>query len=423
MVISLLILLHILLLLTTRYIAWPENFVWPYLSFSGLTLYKDVFFIYPPLYFWFLTAFHQLAGLSLVSLQSLSLTTVVVTDVLVYLAAKKRLWPVALYIPLQFFFEGNGLWPDQLLAPIFLLAYLALGNRKWFLLGFSLGLALLTKQTAIYFIGVVLVATHRNWRPILAGAILPFGLALGYLVRISVLAEFYEQAIAYILTYHVGSSLQQLWPTLGQAGVLAAIFLPALFFGIRQKKYLLFALTIAASLGMFTRFSYFHLQPALPFLALLAAGNSVRWLLLPVSWALALRLLVNSYQAEPKFLTAETIASAKTISQYLPAGTKTLILTPSDHYYWLTKTRPVGNFFTTSTPWNLLYPGVAEKILAALASERPKYVVVSPDKPAVFLNYVRDNYQEVLKLPDGSGIFEYNPVRLGQEVQPPKRQN
>ncbi len=405
------ILLHILLLLLGRYIAWPENFLWSYLHFSGLALYKDIFYIYPPLYFLLLTAFYQLAGLSLASLQAFSIIIIIGTDVLLYFAAKRKIWPVALYLPLQFFFEGNGMWPDQLLAPIFLLAFLALRSRRWFILGLALGLALVTKQTAVYAILIFWLAT-KNWRQALAGAAVPLGLAAVYLQTIGAWNDFYQQTVVYILSYHAGSSLQQLWPTIGQTILLAVIFLPALAWGVWQKKYLLVALTIAAGLGMFTRFGYFHLQPALPFLALLVAESPWSLPVFFLSWALAIRLFIGGFRAEPKFLTTDVLANAKSINRYVAPGTKTLILTPLDHYYYLTGTRPVGNFFTTSTPWNLLYPGVSERIITALATEKPKFVVVSSDKPAVLVNYVFAHYRLVSKLADGSGIFEYYPVGL-----------
>lgn len=401
--------------MVSRYLAWPENFVWPYLSQNGFSLYKDIFYIYPPLYFWFLTGWDKIFGISLISLQSLNYLVIAFTDILLYLAAKRKIWPVLIYIPLQIFFEGNGLWPDQLLAPLFLLCYLTYTSKKYFLLGLFLGLALITKQTAAYFILVIFLTTNfHQWPKVILGLSLPLAITLISLITQNSLIPFFQQTIIYILSYHAGNVLQQLWPTLTQILVLTVIFLPTLVLGTLQKKYLLVFLTVSASLGMFTRFSYFHLQPALPFLALLITLTPLTFPIGLLAFGLFLRSFINNFQTAPKFLTPQTLNTAKIINQYLPPGSKTLILTSSDHYYYLTKTIPVGKYFTTSTPWNLSYPGVEEKIIRGLVLDHLEFVVID-DRPGKITDYIHQNYNFVLKLPDGSGIFKNNPVGLGKE--------
>lgn len=343
-------------------------------------------------------------------MQAFSYLIIAATDILLYFAAKKKIWPVLVYIPLQIFFEGNGMWPDQLLAPLLLICYLSLKSKNYFLLGLFLGLALLTKQTAIYFVvAVLLLPGHRI--KILLGVFSPIILTFIYLLVNQTWPAFYEQTIVYIFGYHVGNIAQQLWPNLVQTIVMAIVFLPGLATGVLQKNFLLVALTVFASLGMFTRFSYFHLQPALPFLALLITSK----LLAVPAFALMIIFLSKNLFLEPKFLNQQILDNAKAISQYIPPGEKTLILSSHDHYYWLTKTRPVGNFFTTSTPWNLAYPGVSEKIIAGLVADHPKYIVFEKG-PAEATGYILGNYQPMLKLADGASIFEYNPVGLGQKL-------
>lgn len=400
---------HILLLSLVRHIAWPENFVWPYLTSHGLTLYKDIFYIYPPLYIFLLVGFSKIAGLSLISIQVFSYLIIACTDVLLFWTAGKKVLPVIIYVLLQIAFEGNGMWPDQLLAPIFLLAYLAFKLKRYFALGLFLGLALITKQTAGYFILVMILATKSRLK-ILAGTIIPIFMALIYLWKINVLADFYQQTLVYIVFYHIGSNLQKLWPTIGQTILLLAIFLPTLIIGIIRKKYLLVGLVVSASLGMFTRFSYFHLQPALPFLALLMVDIKA-WLSLVFLIIFFIKVFLTTFGAEPKFLGQDEINNANTISQYIQPGQKTLILTSSDHYYFLTKTVPIGNFFTTSTPWNLVYPGVQERIINDLITEKPKFIVFEKG-PEKITKFILKNYRLVLKLSDRSGIFEYYPMSL-----------
>lgn len=296
------------------------------------------------------------------------------------------------------------MWPDQLLAPIFLLAYLFLNNKRWLFLGLTLGLALITKQTAAYMVLIFLVAS-KNRLKIFAGITIPIVFMIIYLFITGAENNFYQQTFVYIFFYHAGNKLQQLWPTVGQIIVLITVFGPPIIIGVLKKRYLLVLLTIFGMLGMFTRFSYFHLQPALPFLALLM-GESI--LNLPIVILVA-GLCFKTFGAEPKFLNKQILENAKTINSYILPGSKTLFLTSFDHYYWLTNTIPVGKYFTTSTPWNLAYPGVSKKIIEGLITDRPKFVVIDT-RPGEISDFVHQYYQSVLKLTDGTGIFEYNPM-------------
>jgi len=400
---------HIVFLVNFRYLAWPENFVWPYLNSQGFSLYNSIFFIYPPLYFWLLAIWGKFFSISLISLISLNYLVIALTDLLLFFAAKRKILPVLLFIPLQIFFEGNGFWPDQLLAPLFLAAYLSLQNKKYFLVGIFLGVSLITKQTAAYFILVVFLVTNfRFWPKIIFGLLIPVVITLISLISLNSLIPFFQQTIIYIFSFHAKNQLQQLWPNLTQTLVMTAIFGPPLLLGLVKKKYLLVFLTIAASLGMFTRFSYFHLQPALPFLVLLIPPISPIPLIILIMFS---RFLIINFHLSPKFLEPQVITTAQIINHYLPPGSKTLILTSNDHYYWLTKTIPVGNFFTTSTPWNLAYPNIEDRIIRSLEIEQPKFVVIS-DKDNKIAAYIRKKFVKILKLPDGSGIFENYPVGL-----------
>lgn len=387
-----------------RYIAWPENFVWPYLHSQGLEIYKNIFYIYPPLYFWLLTDFDKIFGISLTSLQIFSYLIITLTDILIFFAARKKIGPVLIYVLLQLAFEGNSMWPDQLLAPLFAASWLCFQNKKYFLLGIFLGLSLLTKQTAAYFVLGMIVLAKGNKKTLL-GTFLVLTCLVLYLLWNQSFRQFWEQTVVYIFSYHARNSLQILWPNKQQSVVLLFIFLPIIF----TRKFRLIFLIILASLGIFTRFSYFHLQPALPFLAILIAESKIFFALPALLFFL--KVMAANYGMEPKFLTTQILANSKIINQYVPPGEKTLILTSSDQYYFLTKTRPIGNFFTTSTPWNLAYPGIEEKIIRDLSLEKPKYIVFEKG-PEKITRFVLKNYRSVLKLTDGASIFEYNPMGL-----------
>lgn len=341
------------------------------------------------------------------------------TDWLLYLVAGKKIWPVLIYIPLQIFFEGNGLWPDQLLAPLFLAAWLFFSQKKFFLLGITLALALLTKQTAAYFVfGLALIAI-KSWRRLLVGGIFVFILAGFYFAISNNFADFWQQTVVYIFSYHVGNALQTLWPNRQQIIITVLVFLPAIAIGIKNN-WRLVVLMVLAGLGIFTRFEYFHLQPALPFAALILGESFFARPFFLIFALIFIKSAVRTIDLPPRFYTSDILTNAKAINFLIPRGDRTLIINSWDHYYYLTGTLPVGNFFFSSTPWNWSYDNLQQKEVEILSREQPKFVVFSSCfrisdicyEPGIIDLFIKSHYRQVLKLPDGTGIFENNPVSV-----------
>ncbi len=429
--ILLIITLHILLLANLQFIPWPENLTWPYLNSLGLSYYKDIFVLYPPFYWELLSWFYKFFGLSMQSLQLLSWTFVAVTDFILWIVAKRNWKVVAIYLPLQIFFGGNGLWVDHLLAPFFLLSYHFFQTKKYFFLGLCLGLALLTKQTAVYFIftlALLLLQKKTSPKQILTticGLVIPLIGLFIYLISNNQLAYFYNDAIKYILLFHTKHPLQTQLPTLRQSIVVMLLYLPVTFTLLKKRQITLLVLLISASLGVFTRFEYFHLQPALPFLAM-ALISSV-WVLIfyAVFILLFFKFLFSSWHQSPRFFDESTISNAKLMRSYIGNG-ETLVINTWDQYYWLTDSLPVGRFFVPSTPWTMDYPGNQQRIVANLAKNTPRYIIYNNCfrvknlcyYPKLLAQYVSNNYLLVSKLPDGTGIFQYNPMSVGKIIEP-----
>ncbi len=421
------LILHLLALIFVRYIAWPENLLWPHLALNGLTVYKNIFFIYPPLYFQLLSSWDKIFGVTLTSLIGISYLNIIVTDILLFLVAKKRIVPVLIYIPIQLFFEGNGFWPDQLLAPLFLACWLSFQNKKYFLLGIFLGLSAITKQTAVYFIfGVLSLFAFSKPRiavvgKLIAGLLLIILLLTLYLLINQNYQQFWDQTIIYIFSYHTKNSLQVLWPNKQQIIATLLVFVPILF--SRNRKVVM--LTVLASLGIFTRFEYFHLQPTLPFVALLLSETLISVPFLIIFSVLFFRFFSSSHNHPPRFYDPELFRNAATINTFIPRGSKTLFMNTWDHYYYLTGTIPVGSFFYSSTPWNWGYDGLQSKTVEILKTEKPKFVIYGSCfaidgicyRPEITGEYIKENYKRVSETSDGAGIFEYNPVSPGQETQ------
>lgn len=423
-----LIILHIGLLSFIQYTAWPENLLWPYLGLHGSNLYKDVFYIYTPLYFWLLTAWDKITGVNLSSLVFINYLIIGVTDILIY-RVSKNIKAVLLYVPLQIYFEGNGFWPDQLLAPLFLLIYWAVRQKNHWLIGVVIGLALMTKQTAAYFVlgtGIMLVVKRSQvsyLAKVLSGAAAVLGFVTIWLVLTGNLRPFFEETIKYVLTYHAGNMVETIWPTKYQIVVMLLVFGPATLIGLWRKKIAIVALMFLAALGIFTRFSYFHLQPALPFVALLLAEN-LGLTVLPylVFLFIFVRAYLRDWRQPPRFLGNSDYQNALEINQYVRPGERTLIIASQDHYYYLTNTLPVGGFFVSSTPWNLNYPGIQERYIENLTKYRPNFVFLGKCmwekgvcyQPEKIRDYTLNNFRRVSELPDGTGVFENNPVGVAQ---------
>lgn len=404
---------HLVLLLVTQFIPWPENLLWPYLNLSGLKYYQDIFVIYPPLFWELLTNFYRIFGISVGSLQAFSYLVVIVTDALLWKASDKRLLPLVLFIPMQIFFEGNGIWVDQLLAPIFLAAFISFQKKSWLLLGFFLGLSLVVKQTAIYFVGVLILGAFRP--KVFLGLLVPLSFGLVYLILNNSLWNFYRSAVLYILTFHSTYDLQRQWPNWSQIFIVALLFIPAILTGVIRRKYLLTVLLLASTLGVFTRFEYFHLQPALPFLAMLLSLSPLGL----ISWFVFLiffgKFFVNSFLQAPRFTLSR-------LPNFVTG--RTMFINTWDHYYFSTKSLPAGNFFVPSTPWTMDFPSNQEMLLKNLGNNPPKYVFMNQCfkvkevcyRPRKIAEYVEKNYLQMGELPDGTGVFKYDPMSLRKKL-------
>jgi hypothetical protein len=414
---------HIILLCLVRFIAWPENLLWPYLNQNGVSYYKELFLIYSPIYWWSLSFFYKFFGIGLYQLMAFSWGMILITDILLFFVSKKKIWPVGLYIPLQIFFEGNGVWPDHLLAPLFLIAYWAYNQKKYFWVGVALGLSLMTKQTAAY-VGIfifALVTWQRNGKAlgrIILGTLLVIIAVISYLYWDGALAGFWDSAVSYILFFHSRYPLQTQLPTLAQLPTLLLLVVVVVILFFKKTTRHLVPWIVFASLGIFTRFEYFHLQPALPFIALGIGASGLAIVPYFIFLILFSRFLIHNSLVEPRFMGKDIFENARAIGEVIGHEKRLLVVNGWDHYYFLTKTLPVNNSFTPSTPWTMDYPANKEKFRLALAA-KPKFIVFNQCllvknicyKPQGIVEVLKKDYLERLKLSDGASVFEYHPMR------------
>src|SRR4030042_6988804 len=85
----LMLLVHLLLLINTRFTLWPEMVVYPYLVNNGFLLYRDIINPYPPFLTYFLTIFSKNVGYNPFSYQIFTWGIILLTDIVIYILSKK----------------------------------------------------------------------------------------------------------------------------------------------------------------------------------------------------------------------------------------------------------------------------------------------------------------------------------------------
>lgn len=434
------ILIHVVLLFFLRFTAWPEMILWPYLLGKGLLPYQDIIIIYPPALITFMAFLGKLFGISLLNLKIYSWILILLTDLLVYWVAKKitksdriALFSLLFYVFWQPFFEGNGLWFGLALAPLALLVFNLLYKKKFFWAGILFSLTILIKQTAFYFSFPILLtfwlAGQMKPKPILKfllGVTIPVILSFFYLVKGGLLSDFYLWAIDFGIFYLPRAPGQVLLPTFKQffaLGVPYGLCLLAIIFLMKkqtkkeQKKllFLLLAWSFFGVLGIFPRWGYFHLQPSLPFLAIVSGLVLSRlidsWKQKKINrvWALYLLLVLAGvvylqgrfyrlhWRKPDRFFEKETLQVADWIKENTEPLEKIYILNSWDHLYALSNTLPAVSPLIHTLPWHLEYPGMQEKYVADLEKTRPRIVVFEPYKEKGLGSYKPEKIDQFLQ--------------------------
>ncbi len=468
-----LLLIHLLVLTFLGFTAWPEMTLWPYLVLKGWLPYRDIAMAHNPLLIFDLAIFYKLFGVSLLGLKLYTWTIILLTDILIYVVANKltknrsfALCALIFYLLWQPFFEGNGLWFDLALAPLALLIFYFLWKKEFFWSGIFLGIAILVKQTAVWFIAPVIVqltlsmwGAHK-WRLFVGdlsmlalGSIIPLVFLLLHLLLTNTLSDFYFWAVKFGIFYLPKAPGQVLLPTIKQILALTvpfALILPALFFK-KERKLILILLVwfLFASLGVYPRWSLFHFQPALPFLAIisglvlveaagyeffhptLSVGNLFSsalarspgqgkkggknvglskivtrrplvifiFVLLVISGTIyfQFRFYKLNFRAGDRFFEKETLGMAYWLKQNTKPNEKIFIFNSWDNLYAMSNTLPATRPWVPILPWYLEYPGIQEKIVADLEKNKPELMVFEPYKVAGLGSYQPKQIDKFMK--------------------------
>lgn len=428
-ILAVILVLHALILLRLIYFPYPELFIYPYLTNIGLKPYMQILDQHFPGLLFLPINFNNL-GMSTPEIARIwSIVLVVINQILLFIVGKKLLGSPArallvnvLYLIWQPFLEGWVLWIDNFL-PLFLLpAFYFFLEKRIFLTGLFLGIAVVSKQTVLPLSGFVFI--YLLWRTkslkvsitYLVGLLIPVILTLIYLISIGVLGDFWYWTIVFNLTIFSKFGTKGP-PIIGFVTRALLIFGSAFFvFLLSRKKHVpILLIFLAGSLvGIFDRADFVHFQPALPF-AILATTTiffdffkDIKFKAFTSAYILiALWWLVIFYKGHlgdyVYFGDSQTKKIAVELRKLTSPNEKIFVFGAVPSLYQMTDTRPAGDIFVFQFPWFLQI--AQDRVLEGIKRDRPKIIVSDREgliegvKISDFAKdidqYINQNYQTI----------------------------
>ncbi len=410
----------------------------PYFINKGMVTFKDAIHAYPPLLINILAGLYNIFGYNSWVLKIFAWSTFLINDILIFLLLrkffKKAVFPIiglAIYIVLQPILEGNMVWPDLIMVPFLLSGFLLLLNKKYFLAGLSFALALMTKQTAIFYIGcsiIYLVFSETNLKKIInffAGilvVIMPFILSLIYQNSLN---EFLNWTIIYPSKYWTSfPGYVQLSPSLKDNLILLILFLPITFlvFTANRKIFadkhflILFSFLLCGIVGIYPRFSFFHFQAGIAFLVMLyiylvskTKLNPYFLLLIPI---IVLLINFNSLQfKDDRFWSDSDIYTSKLIQNETKSDQTIYLLGLNSNLYTFADRIP-NKPWLDNFGWYLEIPDVQNKVIEGFEKNPPTNIFWrTPDlgnwydigvyEPKMIVSWIEKKYSKEKEIEKG----------------------
>jgi len=404
-ILSGLLLFHLLLLFNLRFTAWPEMLTWPYLMLKGWLPYRDIAIAHNPLLLVDLTIFNYIFGTGVWQLKIYTWLTILSIDLLLYWIVKKfwnaknAFYSLIFFIPLQLFYEGNGLWFDLSLTFAALLSYYYASKKSYFKAGVFWALAFLVKQTAFWFLLPIMINTFQGQS--LQGGITKLKkfatgglLVLVPFILIIWISGILPDYLFWAYKFGVGTlpraSGQVNFPELTQAIKALTPFLILLFFVLVYKgkgKISLMVFTIAGFMGTIPRWELFHFQPALPFLAIsgglivskLRKNKNAMFSLLVLYFltdiVLIGRFMAREWAKGDRFFEPDVTKAANFIRENLNTDDEIYVLNYWDSLYALSDTLPATKPVVPYLPWYLEYGNLKGEVIRDLKTDMPEIIV------------------------------------------------
>lgn len=422
------ILLHLILLVKFKFTAWPEMLLWPYLNIHGWQIYRDIAIAHTPLLLWKLDIFYALFGAGILQLKIFTWSLILFFDLLLYFISIK-LWgrkiamvALGFFVFWQVFFEGNGLWFDLFMGGISLITFYFVQTKKWFWAGLLLALAVISKQTAIWFLVPILFSAWDKWPEfkkrlmgLALGGIPVLILFMALLLLFRILPDFWNWAVNFGIFELPRAQGQIQLPDLKNLAISLfpfTIFLP--LFLIRKKDSLsLFLWGFAGLMGAYPRFEYFHFQPAVFYLAIASAlVFTSAWhkrdfvkAFIPIYALGSLYLFGGFFMRNWNEGTRFYETDVQDVVSYVKSNTrkddKIFVLNYWDSVYTLSSTQPATDPWIPQLSWYMDKDGIQEAMINGLKETRPKFIVFNPYletglgsyKPVKVFNYIAANYR------------------------------
>ena len=422
------ILVQMLLLVYLKFTAWPEMLLWPYLMIHGWLPYLNIAIAHTPLMLIKLAIFYKIFGVGILQLKIFTWVLILVLDFLVFVIAKK-LWnmktaliALSSFALWQVFFEGNGLWFDLFMGAIVLVSYFFVRTKRYFWAGIFWALAFISKQTAAFFlipIGIEIVLSKKylvqSVKKFVAGALLvavPFILILWFT---GILPAFFNWAVNFGIFVLPKASGQIQLPDLKALAITVfpfLIFVPLIWKTGKKHIYLLIW-AVAGCLGAYPRFEYFHIQPAVPYLAIATgiffSGKFLKEKIIKVFvifYALGSIYLfggffMRNFNEGVRFYEQDVQDVVSYVKSNTNQGDAIFVMNWWDNVYALSNRLPAVNPWMPQLSWYMELPGIQEKMVNDLTSSKPKLIIFNPYSesglsayiPQKVYDYVTANYK------------------------------
>lgn len=431
--------MHLILLVSLKFTAWPEMSLWPYLITKGWLPYSNIAVAHTPLMLFDIAVFFKIFGIGIMQLKMFTWSLILFADILVFTFAK-RLWnkktafiALAAFAILNLFFDGNGLWFDLYMGVLAFCSFYFVRKRKWFWGGFFWALAFISKQTAVWFLLPILLEMVKNLQEhykskqnihyrlsikkilkfsggVIAVAI-PFTAAL---TLFGTLPDFWNWAVKFgvlILPKAQGQIQLPAIKTLIIAVFPYLVFVPLLA-KRKSKNINLFFWALAGGFGAYPRFEYFHLQPAIYFIAIAAAlmigdfggMKKIFKTILIVYFAAWIYLFsgffMRNFHEGVRFYENNVQDVVMFVRYNTKENDRIFVLNWWDNVYALSGTLPSTNPWVPQLSWYTEMRGVQEKMVKDLEDNPPKLIVFNPYTefglssyiPQKIYTYITDNY-------------------------------
>jgi hypothetical protein len=441
------ILVHLILLVNTKFTLWPEMVVYPYLINRGFLLYRDIINPYPPIFIAFLSIFAKAFGYLPPPYQILTWTVIIVIDLSIFVVVSKisknyyhAFLALISFIVLSIPFGINGLWFDLIQTPfvIFSIYYFYNYSKSQKVSELTKSLCLVTlalfiKQQVlwlvIFYLAVLLVQSRNKHQRLINNVLLSFAffcflffVHIVFFYKLGTLTDFLFWAVYQPL--FKGSSLPGYvsLPTLKQSLILVLPLLISVTLTVilKGKKFIITLLALPLIMFAYPRFDYFHLVPYLAAVAVSLGIHlkdirmlSIKQSLLPVGFLILLSVFTIHYfeanwHQPVRFFEQDILSAASFLNEVTPKNSVIYIQNGPDQLLPLSDRLPVKPW-ADEFPWYLEIGNMQQKVTTAITSQNPQFVINKPYenngkyylgsyRPGKIADYLNANYVNLIQI-------------------------